>query len=91
MVLLSAANIYTGPTTISGGTLATGVNNALPSGTTVNFNGNSTLNVGAMSQTIAGMTVASSVTGAVTGSGGTLNVSGGSVAIGYNAPRLRRP
>jgi len=88
MLTLAGANTYTGATTLSGGTLATSVNNALPSGTTVNFSGGGMINVGATSQTISGLTVASSVTGAVTGSGGTLNVSGQAVYIGYNAPTL---
>ena len=43
--------------------------------------------IGATTQTISGLAVASGVTGSINGSGGTLNVSGGSVAIGYNAAR----
>jgi fibronectin-binding autotransporter adhesin len=74
-VTLTGANTYSGTTTISGGTLAlSGGNNRLPTGTTVSFTGASTLNVGATSQTIAGLAL--TATGTLTGSGTlTLNAS----------------
>ncbi len=64
---LSAANTYTGTTTLAQGTLAYGADNAL-SGDTINISAGATLNMGTFSQSINGV---SSFTnnGTVTGSG----------------------
>ena len=63
---LSAANTYTGTTTVSGGTLAFGANNVLSNSTPVNISGG-TLDSGTFTDTIARL--------AFTGAGGTLRLS----------------
>jgi autotransporter-associated beta strand protein len=76
---LAATNSYAGSTTINGGVLATSVNGALPSTSTVAFTGGGTLNVQSTSQTVPGVTVSSSITGTVVGSASgslTLNANG---------------
>ena len=79
---LSGINTYTGATNLSAGTLVlSGGPNVLPSGTTTNFTGGSTLNIGSTTETLANITVSNGVTGTVTGSGGVLNVNGNSNVI----------
>ncbi|HZZ78560.1 MAG TPA: autotransporter-associated beta strand repeat-containing protein [Gemmataceae bacterium] len=65
-VTLSAANLYSGTTTISDGTLLIGAANALPIGTTLNVN--STLDLNGNSQEVAQIT-SSLGTGTVTDNG----------------------
>ena len=71
---LYAANTYTGSTTISGGSLVTGIAGALPSTTDVSIGQSSVLNLGGFSQTIASL----SGNGATQLNGGTLTVNGSS-------------
>jgi fibronectin-binding autotransporter adhesin len=83
---LAATNAYGGTTTLVGGTLALAVSNALPVNTTVSFNGNATLDLGATSsQTIAALTtntVANTSMIQNIGAGQTMSiVSGGTGAI----------
>jgi fibronectin-binding autotransporter adhesin len=69
-LVLSGVNSYSGGTTLSAGTLQlSGGNNRLLSTSSVSFAGNSTLNVGSTSQTLAALSVNDGVTGTVTGSG----------------------
>lgn len=82
-LVLTAANSYTGTTTISGGTLAlSGGNNRLTTGGTVNFSAAGTLDLGSTQQTLANLTTANGVTGTVNGSGGKLTLTGSSFALG---------
>ncbi len=85
-LMLTAANTYTGGTTIAAGTLAlSGGNNRLLSTGTLNFTGSSgTLDVGSTSQTLGGLTFPTVGTGShvITGAGGTLTVNSGSIQIG---------
>src|SRR5262249_20056550 len=53
---LSGANTYTGPTMIGNGTLALGADNTLPATTSVTV-GDSTLDIGSFSDTVAGVTL----------------------------------
>src|SRR6185503_5818776 len=79
---ITGANTYTGTTTISGGTLSLdGGDNRLPSAGALTFTGSSALNVAGISQTLANVTVNNGVTGTIAGSGGTLNINGGSNII----------
>ncbi|MCL4207851.1 MAG: autotransporter-associated beta strand repeat-containing protein, partial [Pirellulaceae bacterium] len=78
-LVVRGVNTYTGTTTISAGTLqiADG-DDRLPTGTTVNFNGSGTLDVGGNAQTIAALTLTGTgLTGTVTGDG-SLTVNGAS-------------
>lgn len=68
-VILTVANIYTGPTTISAGTLRLGVNNAVPGGSSVTVQGGGTLDMGAYSSTSGPVTLAD---GTIMGTTGTL-------------------
>jgi autotransporter-associated beta strand protein len=80
---LSAANAYTGGTNINGGTLTlSGGNNRLPTGTTVNFTGTSTLDLGSTSQTLANLTVNAGLTATISGASGTLQLGSNSVTLG---------
>jgi autotransporter-associated beta strand protein len=80
-ITLTAANSYTGPTTISAGTLAlSGGNNRLPSGTTLAFSNTvpfaSWINLGSTNQTLATMTFPNvGMSSTVTGTG-TLTING---------------
>ncbi len=79
---LSGANTYAGSTALNGGTLSLSAgNNRLPVATTVNFAGNSTLNLGGNSQTLTNLTFGNGITGTINGGGGTLTVNGGSTVI----------
>ena len=51
-VTLSAAGSYSGTTTISAGTLAAGIANALPSTTALTIAGNATFNLGGFNQSV---------------------------------------
>ncbi len=84
---LTGASGYTGTTTINAGTLQlSGGNDRLLNTGTVNFSGNSTLNLnGAISQTLGNITVANGFTGTVTGPTGTLTITGTPVTIGGTA------
>jgi autotransporter-associated beta strand protein len=69
---LSAANTFGGATTVAAGVLASGANNVLPDATLVTLGAaatRGTLNLGAFSDTIAGL--------AFSGSGGTLQMAAG--------------
>ncbi|WP_050024184.1 autotransporter-associated beta strand repeat-containing protein [Verrucomicrobium sp. BvORR034] len=84
---LSGANTYTGGTAISEGTLAlSGGNNRLLSTSAVSFNGPSgALDMGATSQTLAGLTfLAGSLNNqyVINGTGGALVVTGGNFEVG---------
>lgn len=77
---LTAANSYTGTTSIGGGTLAlSGGNNRLSSTSTVAFTAASTFDIGSTSQTLAAVTVPDTTyfTSTITGSG-TLTINGAS-------------
>jgi autotransporter-associated beta strand protein len=75
---LLASNNYSGGTTIASGIVALrGGDNRLPVGTSVQFSGNGTLDVGGNLQTLAMVTVANGVTGIIAGSGGTLQIGSG--------------
>lgn len=76
VLVLSAANTYTGTTTIRAGTLSlTGGDHRLPTNTTVNFTAASTLNVISNAQTIGSMTVPANSTVTLTvGGGGSLTL-----------------
>ncbi|MEZ0257851.1 MAG: beta strand repeat-containing protein, partial [Chthoniobacter sp.] len=85
---LTAANAYTGGTSINGGTLAlSGGNNRLANTGVLNFTGTSgtqTLDLGSTSQTVGGLTFpkSGSNTNVITGAAGTLNVTAGNVQVG---------
>ncbi len=79
---LTGPNTYTGATNIAAGTLALSGSGILPAATTVNFTGTSTLNVGSTSQTITGLTATAALTGTISGSGGSLTVTGGAFTVG---------
>ena len=83
VLTLSAANAYTGPTTIMAGTLALGGgDNRLPVGTTLWFPENATLDVGDTQQTLkaVGVSVNNRI-GTIIGNG-TLRINGGDFALG---------
>ena len=73
--VLSVANTYTGPTTVSAGTLQSGVANALPTGSAVTVSSGATLNLAGFSQSLAGLTdngtLALDTNGSLTLTGGT--------------------
>jgi len=85
---LTAANSYTGGTSIAGGTLAlSGGDNRLATTGTVSFTGaaSSTFDVGSTSQSLAGLsflTTGTSSVNTITGAGGALTVTGGNIQIG---------
>ena len=87
LILNNNANSYTGNTTINGGTLYGGVNNAFvaTSATTVNTGG--TLELGTHNQTINSVSLAGgtiqdgNLTGAITSTGGNVNGVGGSTSL----------
>jgi fibronectin-binding autotransporter adhesin len=82
---LGGANTYSGPTTITGGTLALAAGGSLSGATTVSFSGNGTLSVGPNSQAVVGLAVADSFTGTVTGVGSlTVNATGSMLIGGAN-------
>ncbi|MCC6912551.1 MAG: autotransporter-associated beta strand repeat-containing protein, partial [Rhodospirillaceae bacterium] len=64
---LSAANAYTGLTTITNGTLAYGVNNALSSGAVTISGASAVLDIGGFTDTVGTVTLAGG--GAITGAG----------------------
>ncbi len=85
MLTLGGMNTFSGPTTINGGTLALATGTNLPNTTTVNFSGNGTFSVGPNNQAIAGLAVADSFTGTVTGAGSlTVNATGSMLIGGAN-------
>ena len=59
-VTLSAANTYTGATTISAGTLQLGVTNSIPSTSAVSVASGAALNIGGFNQTIGSVSGAGS-------------------------------
>ncbi|MCX5671071.1 MAG: autotransporter-associated beta strand repeat-containing protein, partial [Planctomycetota bacterium] len=63
------ANTFTGPTTVSGGTLRLGASNALPGASNVSVQGGSTLDIGTYSTNAATVTLAD---GTITGTTGVL-------------------
>ena len=77
-VTLSAANTYTGGTTVSAGTLALGLDNALASGGSVTVNGG-TFALGVFDNTVGTVTLTS---GSITGSTGVLTGSSYAVESG---------
>lgn len=77
-LVLSAANTYTGSTTLRAGSLVlSGGDNRLPAGTTVNLLGSSSFVIASNAQTIAALTVPanSTVSNSLTG-GGSLTING---------------
>ncbi len=66
LVLASASNSYTGPTTINAGTLALGVANAIPSSSSVFIASGGTLDLAAFSNSVAGLRMTG---GSLTGTG----------------------
>jgi fibronectin-binding autotransporter adhesin len=68
-VTLGAVNTYTGGTTVSGGTLVTGVNGALPAGQILSVTGG-TLDIGATNQSVGDATLLTS--GQIVGTSGVL-------------------
>jgi autotransporter-associated beta strand protein len=81
---LAAANTYTGTTTISGGTLAYGINDAIVNANAVTVNGG-TLAIGAFSDTVGAVTLGS---GSITGTTGVLTGSSYSVTSGLISANL---
>ncbi|NHQ61256.1 hypothetical protein G9409_11825, partial [Chlorobium sp. BLA1] len=82
---LSGANLFTGLTTISGGTLAYGITNALASGgVTVNGSG-AVLDIGGYSDTVGAVTLTN---GAITGTTGVLSGTGYTVSDGTVSAKL---
>jgi autotransporter-associated beta strand protein len=77
-VLLTGANTYTGLTTVSGGTLTLGVNNALALGTSVLVNAG-TLAIGVTTQSVDALTLSG---GLISGTGGTLSATSFTVESG---------
>ncbi len=89
VVILSGNNTYGGATTLSGGTLQLASNSAVGPGNLI-FNNtgaaNSVINiVGPYSQTVASLSMIGSNTDTITGSSGSLTVSGGSVQLGSDS------
>ena len=82
-VVLSAANNYTGGTTLSGGTLAlSGGNNRLPTSGTVTLGGTSTLAINAVSQSVATLTTSDASSATAINGGGSLTVTGSPLQFG---------
>ncbi len=86
---LSGNSLYTGTTTINGGTLQINTNNALPTGsalvfaTSVSGGTAATLNLNGNVQTVASLSGGSATAGFITTGGGTLTVtSGGGAFVG---------
>lgn len=76
-VTLTGANIYGGATKLQGGQLIlSGGANRLPTGTTVQFLAASTLDLTSTSQSVVGITPLGGGTSTITGSGGSLAVTG---------------
>ena len=80
LLLTNSANSYTGPTSVAGGTLQLGVDNALPAATTLCLvaGQNSTFDLNGHSQQISGFSAAGDITSTITNSSptlGTLTVS----------------
>jgi autotransporter-associated beta strand protein len=90
---LTAANTYTGATTINQGTLAlSGGNNRLATTGTLTFSGaTGTLDIGANSQTLSTIAFVPATASAATinGTGGTLNLNGATILIGGTANNVQ--
>ncbi len=71
---LSKASIYTGTTTISAGTIADGLFNALPSTTSLTLSGTGTLNLAGFNQQLAGVTGGNTTTVTDSGAAATFTV-----------------
>ena len=85
MLTLAGSNAFSGPTTISGGTLTLAPGASLSGATSVTFAGNTLFNIGPNNQAITGLTVADSFTGTVTGVGSlTVNATGSMLIGGAN-------
>jgi autotransporter-associated beta strand protein len=84
-VTLSGANAFTGPTTVSGGTLRLGVSNALPGSSNVTVQGGSTLDIGTYSTNAGMVTLAD---GTITGTTGVLTGLGYEVRKGAVTAKL---
>ena len=67
--LSGTSNSYTGSTTVSGGILALGVADALPTGTTLTVNSTGTFDLADFSQTLSGLSDGGVTTGTITDSG----------------------
>ena len=90
LLSLTAAEIYSGTTTISAGTLGLAAGGSLVASGSVSFSANSTFDIGANSQSLATVAVAANgVTGIVAGNGGTLTLTG-SFALAPNASSTSR-
>ncbi len=66
---LGGANTYSGGTTVSAGTLADGVTNALPTGGSLTISGTGTFDLAGFAQTVAGLADGGVGTGILTDSG----------------------
>jgi autotransporter-associated beta strand protein len=100
-VTINAAQTYTGGTTVTAGTLATGAPNVLPAGQAVVVTGGGTLDIGAHNQSIGALQVgvsasAGASSGNVTGTSGVLTATSYdfqqgtiSAALGGTAPLIK--
>ncbi len=70
MLTLGGTNLYTGPTSISGGTLALLTGSPLSGATALNFSGTSVVNLNANSQTLSNMTFVDNTLATITGTTG---------------------
>jgi autotransporter-associated beta strand protein len=86
VLVLAKTDSYAGSTSISGGTLSTLVSGGLPSTTSINFTGASTLNVNNTFESAPLLTISNSGNAIIAGSGtGTLTVTGNNVLVGNTA------
>jgi autotransporter-associated beta strand protein len=85
VVILSGANAFTGPTTVSGGTLRLGASNALPGSSNVTVQGGSTLDIGTSNTNAGTVTLAD---GTITGTTGILTGLGYDVRKGTVTAKL---
>ncbi len=77
LTLSTSNNTYNGGTSVGGGTLAIGLNNTLPTNTTVNMTGTSILDLQGFSQTVSNLAFGNSVSNRIVGAPGWLAVNGG--------------
>ncbi|MCX5671797.1 MAG: autotransporter-associated beta strand repeat-containing protein [Planctomycetota bacterium] len=85
VIILSGANAFTGPTTVSGGTLRVGASNALPGSSNVTVPGGSTLDIGTFNTNAGAVTLAD---GTIVGTTGVLTGLGYEVRKGTVSAKL---